>query len=100
MKIEAKEAYEKLIVSEYPKRTDLYLRTLLYISKREQNDDSKLKATLNEGERVINKLKEISPDELEELRSTFVAELTKEKNRIGEKMVTKVNWQAIGYRFG
>ena len=83
MKIEAKEAYEKLIVSEYPKRTDLYLRTLLYISKREQNDDSKLKDTLNEGERVINKLKEISPDELEELRSTFVSELTKEKNRIG-----------------
>ena len=85
MKIEAKEAYEKLIVSEYPKRTDLYLRTLLYISKREQNDDSKLKATLNEGERVINKLKEISPDELEELRSTFVAELTKEKKGIGEE---------------
>lgn len=85
MKIEAKEAYEKLIVSKYPKRTDLYLRTLFYISKREQNDDSKLKATLNEGERVINKLKEISPDELEELRSTFVAELTKEKKGIGEE---------------
>lgn len=83
MKIEAKEVYEKLIASGYPTRTDLYLRILLYISKREQNDDSKLKATLNEGERVINKLKEISPDELEGLTSNFVAELTEEKKGIG-----------------
>ena len=92
MRIEAKEAYEKLIVFKYPKRTDIYRRitdiylgTLLHISKREQNDDSKLKATLNEGERAINKLKEISPDELEELRSTFVPKLTKEKKGIGEE---------------
>ena len=83
MKIEAKEVYEKLLTFDYPKRTDLYLKILFYISKREQNDHLKLEDTLHEGKRVIENLKEVSPDEIEELNTTFVAGLTKEKNSIG-----------------
>lgn len=83
MKIESKEVYEKLLVLKYPKKIDLYLKILLFISKKEQNYNLQFKDTLEEGKRVINNLKEVSPDEIEKLTSKFVAELTKEKKGIG-----------------
>lgn len=83
MKIESKEVYEKLLALKYPKKIDLYLKILLFISKKEQNYNLQFKDTLEEGKRVINNLKEVSPDEIEKLTSEIVTELTKEKKEVG-----------------
>lgn len=97
MKIEAKEVYEKLCASKYSTRIDLYLRILLYISKKELNKHSQFDATLEEGKRVINNLEGVSPDEIEELNSEFVVELTKKKEGVedGDEIKLLDSWLKI-----